>query len=296
VSWRQRLRRWGSILPGSIGIAVASAVLGACGGGVEPTHGVVAAAGPATAAAGSASVQVTVVSLPEVVGLTRFPPEVWSGEVSWDNSIERLTNQYDPNGLTEIRTRNAIYETLTPPELRRFPGKHWSLMQIQGTIPLQRVGRAIISLFPETSLQVDPADLVGDLTPFVRSIVTLGDEEVRGSNTQHYRLTLDMTAVRTALDSSNLMPTALYDQLVLPWIDTLGGPSHVVDLWLDSAGQVRRLSIEAAALSLSQQPAREITSTVEFWNFGRPVTIITPSAAETVPVSELTPASQTVQP
>ena len=103
-----------------------------------------------------------------------------------------------------------------------------------------------------------------------RGAVDLGAEEVRGVAVTRYRLTVDLAQADAALPAGITVPAVPYRAL-----------SQIpAEVWLDSAGQSRRIAVVTErAAGDSQVP---IWSIVELWDFGVPAGIVPPGPAELV--------------
>lgn len=104
----------------------------------------------------------------------------------------------------------------------------------------------------------------------VRGVVEIGAEEVRGVAVTRYRVTIDLAQADAALPTGVTVPAGPYRAL-----------SQIpAEVWLDSAGRCRRISVDAdRAAGDNQVP---IWSIVELWDFGVSADIAAPSPADLV--------------
>jgi len=114
----------------------------------------------------------------------------------------------------------------------------------------------------------------------------VGKEEVRGVATTHYRASVDLAeALEQAPAEQRERLEAAFEQL-----DATGGLGEAevpVDVWIDDDDLPRRMQLEMssmfAALGLGDA---SLTMTMDWFDYGEPVTIEIPSADEVTPVDE----------
>jgi len=104
-----------------------------------------------------------------------------------------------------------------------------------------------------------------------RDAVEIGAEEVRGVAVTRYRVTVDLTQADAALPAGVTVPAGPYRAL-----------SQIpAEVWLDSAGQSRRIAVATERAAGDNQVS--IWSIVELWDFGVAAGIVPPSPADLVP-------------
>lgn len=125
------------------------------------------------------------------------------------------------------------------------------------------------------SLGSDPSQILQALRG-VGGVETVGREKVRGVETTHYRVTVD---VATALDQ---VPAEEREQLGEA-LEQLGDEPIPADLWVDDDGYLRRMSMEL------DEPggAGTMELVLEMFDFGEPVDVQAPPPSE---VADLTAA------
>lgn len=130
----------------------------------------------------------------------------------------------------------------------------------------------------------DPSKLLESLRGVAGEPEVVGQEEVRGVATTHYRATLDLSR---ALDDA---PAEHRDQIeaALEQLGDLESAVIPVDIWIDSNDLPRRMAIDmgGAIGSLAGEDV-SMTMTLELFDFGETADIAIPSAEETTSVSEL---------
>jgi hypothetical protein len=173
--------------------------------------------------------------------------------------------------------RLVVYMSL--PYLRRLtPGrKPWIKMD------LDAIGKRLNVDFSQlTNLSVNPAQMLDWLRATSGSITNVGTETVGGVRTTHYHATVDL---------------AKYPRLVPPsrraamrrTVDALTKLAHVktfpVDAWVGADGLVRKLQL-AIRETVGGQPL-EVATALRFHDFGTPVRVALPPAAQTADISKL---------
>lgn len=114
----------------------------------------------------------------------------------------------------------------------------------------------------------------------------VGEEEVRGDATTHYRATLDLERAR---DEAPEEQRAAMDQAIAQ----LGSNELPVEVWLDEEDRVRRMryAIDLAQMEIDAAGDAAlqgtITTTMEFWDFGVEVDVSPPPDEEVVTLEEL---------
>lgn len=107
-----------------------------------------------------------------------------------------------------------------------------------------------------------------------QNAVEVGAEEVRGVPVTRYRVRIDLARADAALPAGVTVPTGPYREL-----------SQVpAEVWLDSAGQCRRIAVATERTAGDDQVP--IWSIVELWDFGVHADIVPQSPAEVVPPRE----------
>ena len=136
----------------------------------------------------------------------------------------------------------------------------------------------------------DPTALVKLLTSVTSSVTAVGSDDVRGQHSTHYRMTFDEAKIRK-LDAQ--MGDCPDDE------PTAGTDSNTpLDVWLDGQGRLTRMwiSITQDASSAESGGATSVTPlrdaeasgafTVEFYDYGAPVSIEAPPADQTKTISD----------
>lgn len=136
---------------------------------------------------------------------------------------------------------------------------------------------------PGTFYRLKPSDLAGttfgtgtDVTAQLSvlgstgPVTQVGTEQVRGAATVHYRGTYDLGAAAAAADPSVRQQ--------LDAARTAGAAASVpYDVFLDAQGRVRRFT-QVLSTTPASGPAASATTTLETFDFGKPVAVPSPPA------------------
>ena len=108
----------------------------------------------------------------------------------------------------------------------------------------------------------NPLDLYRQLGAITAPVVRVGEEDVRGEPTVHFR---------TAIDGTKTIP----EGRTVPNIEALR--AIAVDVWLDEDNRPRRIR-QSITIPIPSGGSQKIVTTVEAFDFGRPVTVELPPA------------------
>jgi hypothetical protein len=132
--------------------------------------------------------------------------------------------------------------------------------------------------------KTDPREMLAFLRGVSGEIEAVGTEELRGTETTHYRATIDPA------DYEKLAPEEQREQLGA-LVDEIVGKSGIgkipVDVWLDASGMVRKVGMTFSAAPPGSTETAESSVSFELWDYGEPVTIELPPASEVVDASVL---------
>ncbi len=202
-----------------------------------------------------------------------------SGTGAFDAAKQRGQMSYSMNlngvdvNMEMVFAYPVIYMEL-PPESGQLPaGKKWIKMD------LEKLGQ-------EAGLNLDQMMGAGQTDPsqgldFLRGVTgvqAVGEEEVRGVSTTHYKGVVDLAT----LGKEHPEMQSSIDQLVQQ-----SGISRVpVEVWIDDDGFVRRMTqtLEGSGSGLPMN----MTMTTDLYDFGTDVSVEEPPADEVVDFSELT--------
>lgn len=254
--------------------ACALALVG-CAGPGSPAVQRLAAAPAATAGAGSARVSITVtthgVDDPAAAEITG------EGEIDFAGERGRIVMEMpgmDGTSGTTVETvflDGVIYSQLPMPE-----GVQWLRID---TAEVEGAGSS--PLGGTSDPRADLAFLGG-----ARDVSEVGEEDVRGAATTHYRFTVDLEAAREASDDDE------HRRLIDRVRTQLGTDELPMEVWLDDDGRVRRQRYDLGLAAMHGQD-HEVTSgtttVVEYHDFGLDVDVEPPPEEAIVDIHELDP-------
>jgi hypothetical protein len=122
--------------------------------------------------------------------------------------------------------------------------------------------------------QNDPTQMLAYLRATSGKVEKVGTETVRGVETTHYRAKVDLDKVAAQAPAS-LRKT--YRASIQSLKQSLGSRTVPVDVWVDGDNLVRRL-----AEHLAVKGSGKVDFSVDFYDFGAPVSISPPPASDTL--------------
>jgi len=192
-------------------------------------------------------------------------------------NAEDLPDFDDPSGwqIDAVQAGTVSYVRF-PAVADRLPaGKSW--IRTDGKADVQGLDLDQIA----TS---DPRTLLDLLKAASAEIETLGSEELHGVDTTHYRALIDPREYAT------LAPTEKRAEL-FSLVEQMGAQSGLatvpVDVWLDSQGLVRKLSLEISATKPGSSESSDASIAFELWDYGEDVEIALPPASQVVDASAI---------
>lgn len=246
--------------------AVLLVVLVACGGGGNGDSAEIVRQAPEkTAAAGSARVGISI---------TFSSGSGGQGVVSGDGLVDLVNNRgavtLDLGGLggtlisgpvDTVLAREGLFVKLPPSLLSG--SKPWVKIDLSTV-----AGAAGVNLGSVGQLQsVDPSQVLQFLKGAADSMKKVGDEQVRDTETTHYRGNLDLN--KAAADAP---PEA--QEAIRQAISGLGTSSIPANVWIDDQGRMRRLRLQTAGESGGPAGTLEF----ELYEFGVPADVQVPPA------------------
>jgi hypothetical protein len=117
-------------------------------------------------------------------------------------------------------------------------------------------------------------------------IETVGVEDVRGTQTTRYRTSIDVAKMAKVVPAAQRETlSSMLDQLV----KQTGLGSIPVDVWVGDDGLVRRLVMTLSMTEPGGSDTLTASMTFEMFDYGKPVHITLPLAADTADITALTP-------
>ncbi len=126
--------------------------------------------------------------------------------------------------------------------------------------------------------QSDPTKALEFLRGATDDVRKVGDEDVRGESTTHYRAVVDLQRAAASLPAEER--AAIQDL-----VRSLGTPRLPADVWIDDSGRVRRLRFTVD--SDGKGPTAPATVSLELFDFGVPVTVDAPRADQVTDLTNL---------
>lgn len=134
----------------------------------------------------------------------------------------------------------------------------------------------------------DPTQMLAYLNAASDSIDRIGSEDVRGTQTTHYHVVVDL------LKMANAVPAAKQRALrrtLRREVELIGTHTMPIDVWIDSQGLVRREHIDFSMEPPGASTTVEMQMTIEYFDFGAPVHVVPPPVRQVADISDLAPPS-----
>jgi hypothetical protein len=280
---RRSISRVALVATGLMGLVLAGCGSGASSGTGTATNtkvdtiSLLTSAPIKTTAAKTAKMAMTVNLTQDSSSSTPIPNSL-QGDGSFDFTNHRGEMSMKAAGLSLqlVLDRQVAYMHI-PQLAQGLGGKQWL------KIDLASFGKAIGASGLGNALQGSTSDPTAGLN-FLKGvsgpITTVGHESVRGVTTTHYRATIDANKVMAQIGIDQQGP-------MQEMLKQLGNTP--VDVWIDGQGRVRReqSSLTLTASGASTGGLKSAASTVEFYDFGSPVTITVPPADQVADFSQL---------
>jgi hypothetical protein len=192
-------------------------------------------------------------------------------------TIEGLRSSGAPGSAATILVvldRSVVYEKLPVGLLGEQAPKPWIKFDLSGT--------AFGSLLQGSPSASDPTDALS-LLRATSGAKDLGQGSVRGVPCRHYRATVDLARLTEGLPEATRADLQRFEQ-------SFESTSFPVDVWVDPAGRLRRITFSARLSPASvgaSGVAPSITETVEYFDFGAPVRVVLPPSGLVTDVSGL---------
>ena len=160
-----------------------------------------------------------------------------------------------------VYDEDVIYMRL-PALTKLLPGaKRW--LKVDETTLLEQGGTQFSS--------PDPVAFVQLLRAAGRDVKVVGEEDVRGTSTTHYRATVDTDALPRAAPADARAELEAYARR----LRAMGVETIPLEAWIDEDGVARRMRVEFNDMQAAGRRA-DIASTIELFDLGAPVEIALP--------------------
>ncbi|HEX3908406.1 MAG TPA: hypothetical protein VHW92_10800 [Mycobacteriales bacterium] len=187
----------------------------------------------------------------------------------------------------EIRELGQVlYEKLPAAASAHLPGgKPWLSVNLN-TLVKHLTGASLSEL--EAGQQEDPANTLSYLKQASASgLHKVGPATVRGVATTEYTATIDLNKVAAAQPGAVAKAIKAEEK-------SLGTSSYPISVWLDAKHLVRQLTYHSTVSPTSSPTAGSsagskatVSATLQFYDFGTPVTVTAPAASQTTDITKL---------
>jgi hypothetical protein len=187
----------------------------------------------------------------------------------------------------EIReVGQVLYEKLPSAATSHLPGgKPWLSVDLN-TLVKHLTGASLSEL--EAGQQEDPANTLSYLKQASASgLHKVGPATVRGVATTEYTATIDLNKVAAAQPGAVAKAIKAEEK-------SLGTSSYPISVWVDAKHLVRQLGYHTTVSPASSptagssgSSAATVSATLQFYDFGTPVTVTAPPASQTSDITKL---------
>jgi hypothetical protein len=173
----------------------------------------------------------------------------------------------------------VLYLQLPAVDKAQLPaGKTWVSVNLN-TVTEAKLGQSLSQLASSAQQSTQTLSYLQGVSS--SGVVTVGPATIRGVATTEYKATVDLTKVaaqkRPALQAAIKAVEA-----------QLGTSTFPIQVWLDTEGRVRRVATQLHATSNAQSSSAttipavsaSVATTVDYFDFGTPVTVAPPPAAQ----------------
>jgi len=266
--------------------ALCALALAACGGSAVSLEAQVAEAATTTTDAGSyrASFRLTMSGAggPSVsmTGDGLFDTRARVGRMTFDMGELGAAVGQDLGETDVVYARTAIFMRM--PFLQQLrPGlKPWIKFDLerlaeQNGLDLGQLGQL---------QQADPAEALSYLRGVSGKVTEVGEERVRGVETTHYRMTVDLRNVVEQAPAAQRPEIRRAVDRVLRQTSVRTVPT---DAWIGEDGLVRRLVVDYRGMALAPGQQGRVRVATELYDFGVEVDVEEPPASATTDVQDL---------
>jgi hypothetical protein len=219
-------------------------------------------------------------SLPQEVVITG------TGSVDFTTGNGGLTFSSSATGAYADRfITPVLYVQLPAADSRQLPaGKTWVSVDLN-TVSEAKLGQSLAQLADSSQQSTQSLSYLEGVSS--SGITTVGPSTIRGVATTEYRATVDLTKVADQKSPAE-------DAAIKGIEAELHTTTFPIQVWLDARGRVRQVSTQvhdstgAQTASGTTVPAASgsVTTTVDYFDFGVPVTVVPPPAAQVDDVTQ----------
>jgi hypothetical protein len=250
------------------------------------TPGLVAVSAAATADAGTARAAYTM----RMTGLAGASAVTARGTGAVDfasRSTELNMHMTIPQaGMTVDMSERLVGTTIymRSPLLAGATGKPWIKLDLQAFGKAQGLDMSAAM----SSGGSDPTQMLAFLNGASDSIDRVGTERVRGTQTTHYHVVVNLLKIADTVPAAK---RAAVRRTFQREVDLMGTHTMPIDVWIDSEGLVRREHLEIAMSPATVTTPIGMEMTIEFFDFGAPVHVVAPPARQVADFADLGPPS-----
>jgi hypothetical protein len=274
---------------------VALALAAGCGGGELSPDAAVARAATKTADAGRSRIAFTAnIKPPAAISSDGLE---FGGEGVLDYERHRARVEYDLSGLLQAagqETENAEAEIVFDRRVLyiRFPllaqslpgGKEWVKIDLKKVSEAQGIDLGQLSQLGQS----DPSQLLDYLRATSQGVETVGEDEIRGVDTTHYRGAVDLTEVADQAPAEVRADVRAAMESLMRQTRKRTVP---VDVWVDGDGLLRReridIAFEVSGGASGEPQEAAMSMTVDFFDFGVDVDAEPPPADQVADLTKL---------
>ena len=191
-------------------------------------------------------------------------------------------NMSSPMAFTEVFLPPKVYIKMPAEGGASLPkGKSWIALGpgMPGDLAASALGGGLPGPFGGGS--GNPADLLTSLTAISGSVKKQGTATIGGALTTHYRVNIDLAKAAAKLPAWEQASFKEFTQ-------SLGARTIPVDVWVDRHNLVRRMREALPMPGIAGPPKGTVlTQTTDFYDFGVPVRVSAPPAAQVASLSQL---------
>ncbi len=200
-----------------------------------------------------------------------------TGVVAFDNKKAEMTMSVPQAGTFTVRLISPQLYIELPAALRsKLPGgKAWLSLNLN-TIARNKLGASLSQLSSSSDLPTQTLAYLQAVS--TNGVHRVGTAIIRGSSTTEYEVTVDLTK-----EAAN--KTAKIKAAVKKLELELHRSTMPVQVWVDSQGRARQLRVQVpvsspSGSSSSSTTGAKVTTTIDFYDFGAPLQVTVPPAAE----------------
>lgn len=202
------------------------------------------------------------------------------GEADFAQQRMRMTLGGIPGaGTMEAIEEGTVMYLRMPAAARMLPrGKSWVRFDLE---ELGRQAGVDVDQLMQLSQQNDPTAMLATLRGASEEVEKVGQEQVRGVDTTHYRATV---VTEKALANAPQEVRKDVDQLLK---STNFPDRYPVDVWMDGEGLARRMKMSLQLTPAEAKGPLSQDMTMEFFDFGSAVQVKPPPPEQTVDLADL---------